>query len=575
MPPTNFVDSLVSPGTQQQPQQRTQIPRWNQHQSYWKPKDGMQPRGHTAGQPGTGTGTGTGTGGSAIPGASTQGPPPGFTSAQWSQLQALAKKNPSIAALMQQYSSSAQTQTKDPAWRRQQPTDNTQLARQLSYNAGELGMPGSRTGALQLPAFGSNQPAVNNPDMSTYGQAPGIGEATFYTQSMNGGMAPIAAMAPFGVPAGWNPSGTGGSAGGGNDLQKQLQDMLSGNGGSGGNTGPLTEKQKKAGFANLMRNVGGSVGPSQEGLFNLFTGGDDADMHTSNQIAAAPKPGSTMGFLDGLFDAGESTQKTKTQNKLPDWVNNAAQSNYKAAQNLASRPYQPYSFQRIAGFTGDQNSAMGMLRDYAPTAAANSGGNFALPRVIDNIGGPGGSTEDYMSPYIDNVLNRTEARVRQATNNAHQWSSNAMAHQDGAFGDARHGIADSLIEEKGIQEMGDQSANAYAAAYDNAMGLKQGDIANLLAAKGMNQKDQDQFMSYIDSLYRSGSNQQALSQNSLELAYKDFLAQRDYPVDQYNMLVAGLNQSPYETSSVSKTSTPTASPAAGIASTIGAIASML
>jgi hypothetical protein len=277
-----------------------------------------------------------------------------------------------------------------------------------------------------------------------------------------------------------------------------------------------------------------------------------------------------MGFLDGLFDSGSNTQKTTTQNNLPDWVNNAAKTNYATAAKIASRPYTPYSFQRIAGFTGDQNKAMGMLRDYAPTAQANSG-KFEVPRIIDNIGADG-SIDKYMSPYIDQVLNRTQTRIRQATDMAQQ-SNNMNQHQSGAFGDARHGIAAGQIEEKGIQEMGDASANAYAAAYDNAMGLRQYDINNLFGADQASQARADQFMQYLDSLYRSGSNQQNLDQNSLELAYQDFLNQQNYPLEQYNLLVSGLNQTPYETSSTSKTKTPAPSTGAQILGAIGSIAS--
>lgn len=279
-----------------------------------------------------------------------------------------------------------------------------------------------------------------------------------------------------------------------------------------------------------------------------------------------------MAFLDDLFSSGSSTQKTTSTNQLPDWVNTAAQNNYKTAQAIASRPYTPYPFQRVAGFTGDQKNAMSMLRNYAPTAQANAT-PFSLPRLIDDIG-PGGSIEAYMNPYIDNVLDRTQTRIRQATDMAHQWSTNMTQHQDGAFGDARHGIADAQIEDKGLQQMGDAAANAYAAAYDNAQGLRQYDIGRLLDAHNMSLNDQQAFLSYIDSLYRSGSNQQSLDQNSLELAYQDFLRQQQYPLDQYNMLVAGLNQTPYETSTVSKTKTPTASTGAQILGTIGSLASL-
>lgn len=279
-----------------------------------------------------------------------------------------------------------------------------------------------------------------------------------------------------------------------------------------------------------------------------------------------------MSFLDGLFESGTQTNKSTSTTSIPQWMDRAAKQNYKTAQAIASRPYTPYPFQRVAGFTGDQNNAMSMLRNYAPTAQANAQ-PFTLPRLIDPIG-EGGTIDAYMNPYIDQVLDRTQTRIRQATDMSQQWNTNMTQHQDGAFGDARHGIASAQIEEKGIQQMGDAAANAYAAAYDNAMGLRQYDIGRLLDAHNMQLADQEAFLAYVDSLYRSGSNQQALSQQSLELAYQDFLRQQNYPIEQFNLLVSGLNQTPYSTTTETKTETPTPSTAAQILGTVGSIASI-
>jgi hypothetical protein len=94
-----------------------------------------------------------------------------------------------------------------PAWWERNPTDIIELLRQLSVNAGQMGMPGGYVGAVQKPAFGTGGQPMIPQEMRTYGQAPNMGEATFFQQGMNGGMAPIAAMSPLGVPAGWNPLG--------------------------------------------------------------------------------------------------------------------------------------------------------------------------------------------------------------------------------------------------------------------------------------------------------------------------------------------------------------------------------
>jgi hypothetical protein len=263
--------------------------------------------------------------------------------------------------------------------------------------------------------------------------------------------------------------------------------------------------------------------------------------------------------------------KTTTTTQLPDWVNNASQNNYNMAQNIASRPYTPYPYQRLAGFTGDQTGAMSMLRNFAPNAAANAG-SFKAPRMIDSIG-DGGDVKSYMSPYIDNVLNRTQDRIRQSTNAAKQWQSNMSAHQDGAFGDARHGIADAMIEDRGVQQMGDAAAEAYAQAYNDAQGMRQYDIGNLFNAQEMNAAKQRDLLGYIDALYRSGSNQQNLDQQSMTLGYEDFLRQFNYPADQLNLLISGLTNSPYAQTVSQKTPSQNNSPWNQVAGILGSVAS--
>lgn len=121
-----------------------------------------------------------------------------------------SSQNSSLQKLIDQFTAAVSAGNSQNAWRRSLPTDTTQLLRQLSANVGELGMPGGYVGAVQMPSYqmpGPQLPAINNPNMATYGRQPGYGEATFYQQSMKGGMTPIAAMSPLGVPEGWNPGG--------------------------------------------------------------------------------------------------------------------------------------------------------------------------------------------------------------------------------------------------------------------------------------------------------------------------------------------------------------------------------
>jgi hypothetical protein len=147
----------------------------------------------------------------------------------------------------------------------------------------------------------------------------------------------------------------------------------------------------------------------------------------------------------------------------------------------------------------------------------------------------------------------------------------------GAFGDARHGVADSLIAKEAIQQSKDAAAQGYAEAYNNAQQLRDADInrwldtqqqnlANDLDAKkynnagyldweslntqrqfgqqGADSQAQSDFLRFVDSLYRSGGQQQDLDQKNMDLMYGDFQRQRDYPLQQYNLLLQALNGTP-------------------------------
>jgi len=90
-----------------------------------------------------------------------------------------------------------------PQWASRIPQNVTELLRQLSANAGQPAMPGGQVGAVTQPAFGSTAAPSVMTSAKGYGQT--SGEPTFFQQSLYGGMAPISANSPLGVPENWNP----------------------------------------------------------------------------------------------------------------------------------------------------------------------------------------------------------------------------------------------------------------------------------------------------------------------------------------------------------------------------------
>jgi hypothetical protein len=160
------------------------------------------------------------------------------------------------------------------------------------------------------------------------------------------------------------------------------------------------------------------------------------------------------------------------------------------------------------------------------------------------------------------------AKMREAADQGQQRINN-QAHMSESFGDARHGIDSSMLEGEYIKEVGDFAGQQYAQGYDVAQGLREADINRLMQSQELERADDSDLLTYIDSLYRSGGNQQDQAQSSADLAYQDFLRQQGHPTEMLNLLTAALTGTPY--SKTTTETTPGPSNAASILSTIGSI----
>lgn len=99
----------------------------------------------------------------------------------------------------------ADVKVRVPDWAKHLPQNGTNAARQMSMNAGRVAMPGGATGAVWIPRVGTDAQPTMDIDPATYGMRNNYGEATFFQQAMNGGVAPIAAFNSLGQPKAWNP----------------------------------------------------------------------------------------------------------------------------------------------------------------------------------------------------------------------------------------------------------------------------------------------------------------------------------------------------------------------------------
>ena len=255
----------------------------------------------------------------------------------------------------------------------------------------------------------------------------------------------------------------------------------------------------------------------------------------------------------------------------------------------ATRPYEAFPGQRFADFSQDSQDAFNTTRNntgsYMPFFQT---GTNAVGQGINNIGGelanrmnPGAMTardvntgqwnsgvaQQYMNPFIENVLNRQIDREQQRFGQE-MTRINQSAAREGAFGGGRHAVVESMARDDAARRMAEIDANGMMAAYDTAGqmfgrdrdALLQGDMSNqktdlalgdLRARLGMANVDaglrgnqllsslgesmaglgaQYSGLGYADAeaLRGMGLDQEQLEQAGRDWDYNNFVDQRDY-----------------------------------------------
>lgn len=290
----------------------------------------------------------------------------------------------------------------------------------------------------------------------------------------------------------------------------------------------------------------------------------------------------------------ETGKEVKT-NSIPQYLTDASQSNIAALNDLRSNGFESYGGPIAAGASGNQDQAFGMSSAIAGssnpytatsqdafTRAATAGPqSVSTQRAIDDVPGApgtaGGSTQDYMNPYVAQVL---APQLRDIDQQAalRQNQSDAQATMSGAFGDARTGFAQAQNSKNQQLARTDAIGKTYSDAYTNAMSLKEGDIARNLdtsktnaalneqglsraitggqALTGLDQYDTGRTSDLIQQLLASGGVQRGINQDQLTAAYNEFLRKQQRPLQTSALVTSAINGAPHDTNSVDTKSAP-------------------
>jgi hypothetical protein len=302
----------------------------------------------------------------------------------------------------------------------------------------------------------------------------------------------------------------------------------------------------------------------------------------------------------GGGDTGKSTQTTEV--KLPEWVNQASQSNYARAQDVANRPYvaNPYGGEAsVAPWTAAQNQGAAMLPQVGQYQSAYGSAQDALSGLLGynptqiQAGrvNAGQLSNTDLTPYMNPFTGEVEANTVRQMNEAGTRAQNqirADAAKGGSFGGSRQAVQQGVQQAETAKNIGDtvsqlRSANfaqAQAAAksdldraltgdttnLQNWTDVQKQNVANQLAAKGI-QKDaanslvaaatagQESAIKTLGQYMTVGSMQQAQQQKVLDAKSGQWQQQQDYPLEQLNILLSSLGMSPYgKTETTQKTS---------------------
>jgi hypothetical protein len=264
-----------------------------------------------------------------------------------------------------------------------------------------------------------------------------------------------------------------------------------------------------------------------------------------------------------MSKGGSETSTVTSQQTLDPFIRDALQRNVMAAQQVSQLPYQPYSGPRVAGFRPAEQQAfdiaqqavagrVGSQQLAGATQAAQQAAAFGPEQFQQNVAG-------FMSPYQQNVIDATMARLSKARAER-DAATKAQLAASRAFGNTRRGVYEAQLAAEQDLNTAQTLANLYQQGYGQAAGLAAGlpgqrlQASQQLAALAPQALAQEQ--AYAGMLGGVGQQQRQMAQQNLELAYRDFLEQRGYPVEQLRILQSGLQGLPAVTSTQQTSTQP-------------------
>jgi len=274
---------------------------------------------------------------------------------------------------------------------------------------------------------------------------------------------------------------------------------------------------------------------------------------------------------------------------IPEWVSSAGRQLYDQAAEIAAQDFPTYQGARIATY-GDDNNKLTALEqqgidllaqgtepfqgylDDASAMASTLGQGYDQASRADLIGDS--FSMDSAQPYMDMYQRSVDPAIAEIRKQTQQnlMGDSAAAARAGAFGGSRQGLREAETITEGSRLAGDIRAQGGAQGLEFASQRFDQERAARLAAEGAQRsafetdeasrlratQELQGFAPLVQGLNEqaasglitAGQAKRSLDQMALDLAYSDYVEQREYPFQMANFALGALQGVPYETRTI-------------------------
>jgi len=246
-----------------------------------------------------------------------------------------------------------------------------------------------------------------------------------------------------------------------------------------------------------------------------------------------------MGRKLGLMDAGFALTMGKDAYEAKHGVGSWDQ-NFHGMLGEGGRQEIPQ--QQIAGFSD--------LQKRAQAATGAEGGIGGYQQYLDKAQGYMGpeAYQQFLNPYQDYVTRGIEEQFGKA-----RTAADAQATEAGAFGGARQGLQSAELSRQQAEAVGSSLAQGYGQAQQLAGQAAQQQL-------GLAGQTQQMGMSDISAMMQAGAQQQGLTQQGYDEAYRRALQQMYEPYQRLGFASDIAQGAPTSASALTMATTPQANP---------------